>query len=97
MIHIDINELKDYYLDISNKQVQNTLNNPEQLPAPGQAHLSSSSTSFSVIFHSEHLVSTHTAYMIRHHNKLYNSFPTRHAAGEHPNGCSPAAASGSVR
>lgn len=35
---VDINELKDYYLDISNKQVQNTLNNPEQLQALIDAH-----------------------------------------------------------
>ena len=35
---VDIKELKDYYLDISNKQVQNTLNNPEQLQALIDAH-----------------------------------------------------------
>ncbi len=35
---VDINELKDYYLDISNKQVQNTLNNPKQLQALIDAH-----------------------------------------------------------
>ena len=35
---VDINELKDYYLDISNKQVQNTLNNPGELQALIDAH-----------------------------------------------------------